>query len=89
MEWVTGGGLFIGIWAVLINNKSITESTDGVRHFVLFLPFYALLGFAVISVSIIAWRVYTFNDCKEAAEDLQREIKEARADLTRKGMKFE
>lgn len=42
-----------------------------------------------VSVSIIAWRVYTFNDCKEAAEELQQEIKEAREDLKQRGLKLD
>lgn len=43
----------------------------------------------VISVSIIAWRVYTFNDCEEAAKELKQEIKDAKADLSKKGFRIE
>jgi dolichyl-phosphate mannosyltransferase polypeptide 3 len=43
----------------------------------------------VISVSIIAWRVYTFNDCKEAAKELKQEIADAKTDLRKKGFKFD
>ena len=43
----------------------------------------------VVSVSIIAWRVYTFNTCEEAAKELQQEIKEAHADLKKKGLAME
>lgn len=42
--------------------------------------------YAVITV---LYRTFTFNDCTEAAEELQKEIKEARADLRTKGMKFD
>ena len=43
----------------------------------------------VISVSIIAWRVYTFNDCEEAAKELKQEIADAKTDLRKKGFKFD
>ena len=33
-------------------------------------------------------RVATFNDCKEAAEELKRQIEEAHADLRSKGMQL-
>jgi Dolichol-phosphate mannosyltransferase subunit 3 (DPM3) len=32
--------------------------------------------------------VYNFNDCAEAAEELKWQIEEAKADLTKKGLKF-
>jgi len=88
LEWLTGTGLFAAVWAILLSKDS-ADSDDCVRHFVMFLPFYAALIFAVVSVSIIAWRVYTFNTCEEAAKELQQEIKEARADLKKRGLKTE
>lgn len=42
----------------------------------------------VYSVFTVLYRVFTFNDCPEAAEELQRQIKEARGDLTGRGFKF-
>jgi len=90
VEWLSGAALFAAVWAVLVSKYQSTEiDTDCVRHFVLFLPFYAALSFAVVSVSIIAWRVYTFNTCEEAAKELQQEIKEAHADLKKKGLAME
>jgi len=89
LEWVTVAGLFAAVWAVLLSKNPVEDSDDCVRHFVLFLPFYAALAFAVVSISIIAWRVYTFNTCEEAAKELQQEIKDARADLKRRGLKAE
>lgn len=89
LEWLGVVGLFTGVWAILLSKQSLSDHSDYVRHFVLFLPFYALLAFAAVSVSIIAWRVYTFNDCKEAAEELQQEIKEAREDLKKRGLKLD
>jgi dolichyl-phosphate mannosyltransferase polypeptide 3 len=37
---------------------------------------------------VIAYRVYSFNDCTEAAAELKQQIAEARADLKKKGLKF-
>ena len=37
---------------------------------------------------VIAVRVYNFDDCLEAAEELKGQIAEAKADLKNKGLKF-
>jgi hypothetical protein len=37
---------------------------------------------------VIAVRVYNFDDCVEAAEELKGQIAEAKADLKKKGLKF-
>ena len=47
LEWVTVAGLFAAVWAVLLSKNPVEDSDDCVRHFVLFLPFYAALAFAV------------------------------------------
>lgn len=43
----------------------------------------------IYSVFTILYRVFTFNDCAEAAEEIQRQIKEARVDLQSKGFQFD
>lgn len=48
-------------------------------------PFHLLQLYAVITV---LYRVFTFNDCPEAAAEIQKQIDEAKADLSAKGFKF-
>ena len=40
-------------------------------------------------LNLIVSRVATFNDCEEAAKELQEQISEAREDLRKKGFNFE
>jgi dolichyl-phosphate mannosyltransferase polypeptide 3 len=49
------------------------------------MPIYALIAFACYSLAVIGYRVATFNDCTDAAEELRKQINEARADLKSKG----
>lgn len=62
-------------------------------HYCIFLcPIFidsAFFLFQIYSVWTILYRVFTFNDCPEAAAEIQRQIKEAKADLTAKGFKFD
>lgn len=42
----------------------------------------------IYSVFIVLYRTFTFNDCPEAADEIQRQIKEAKEDLAAKGLKL-
>lgn len=49
---------------------------------------YSCFLFQLYSVSTVLYRVFTFNDCPEAAKEIQQQIEEAKADLSAKGLKF-
>lgn len=49
---------------------------------------FSLLSLQLYAVVTVLYRVFTFNDCPEAAEELQKHIDEAKADLSAKGFKF-
>jgi len=87
MQWLLGGFLFACVWGFLLSSP-MSQTCELTRHVVVFLPFYALLVFGAVSLTVVLWRVYTFNDCQAAAAELQEEIAEARRDLTAKGLKF-
>ncbi|MCL4115220.1 UNVERIFIED_CONTAM: hypothetical protein GTU68_006257 [Idotea baltica] len=53
------------------------------------IPFILVALFGVVSLFIIAYRVYTFNDCIEAEKELQQQIKMAKDDLAKKGLKVD
>ena len=53
------------------------------------LPYTALIWFGCYSLGTISYNMLTFRECPEAAAELQVQIKEARADLRKKGMKID
>ncbi|CAD7090712.1 unnamed protein product [Hermetia illucens] len=55
---------------------------------IIMLPFVLVALFGVHSLVTILYRVFTLSDCTEAAQELQKQIKEAREDLISKGFKF-
>lgn len=65
------------------------QLTEIQRTLVLISPLLAVGIFGLVSAVIVLYRVSTFNDCKEAAEEIQQQIKEAKEDLSRKGFKFD
>ena len=87
LEWVFGAGLGGIFWLAMLNGYFFTF---GIPYFHLqFLPIYAVLLFGIYSVVVILYRVATFNDCPEAAEELRRQISTAKEELSSKGFKFE
>nr|XP_022302330.1 dolichol-phosphate mannosyltransferase subunit 3-like [Crassostrea virginica] len=88
-QWLLGGGLFIAVWLAFVLEKVDIQLTEIQRTIVLISPLLAVGVFGVISALIVLYRVATFNDCKDAAKELQQQIKEAKEDLSRKGLKFE
>ncbi|KAG8196036.1 hypothetical protein JTE90_029006 [Oedothorax gibbosus] len=85
-EWLSGVALITSIWFYSLHNDFILKKHD--LHSWL-LPVYGVVAFGIYSLLIILYRVFTFNDCKDAAEELKLEIKMAKEDLGRKGFKFD
>lgn len=88
VEWIAGAVLFLAFWLSLVT-KIVEIPTDCwcVLHVIYYLPFYAVLTFGTVSAVIVLYRTLTFNDCPEAAKELQEQIKLARTDLKKRGLK--
>jgi len=52
------------------------------------LPLWALVAFGSYSLASIGYSMLTFNECRDASEELKREVEMARAELTSKGLKW-
>ncbi|XP_014678883.1 PREDICTED: dolichol-phosphate mannosyltransferase subunit 3-like [Priapulus caudatus] len=85
-QWLLGLSLLVSIWASMVTN--LFHLPRAFRQIVWALPVYMIIVFGCISLAIIGFRVATFNDCEDAADELKQQIEEAKTDLKRKGMKF-
>lgn len=88
-QWLIAGGSFVALWVGLILGYIKSDINDSTKDVILFLPVFVIIGFALYSVAVIAYRVATFNDCIEAAKELKVDIEDAKNDLTSKGFKFD
>lgn len=88
VEWITVVTGISILWAIFAFDL-IGNVPKYIQNAVLPLPIFLILGFGIISLGIIIYRVLTFNDCPEAAKELKAQIVEARKDLESKGFKFE
>jgi hypothetical protein len=53
------------------------------------LPLYGLVLFGCYALCSIGYHLYVLEDCTAAQKELQREIVEARRELSSKGLKFD
>lgn len=86
-EFLTFCIFVLAIWAALLRQVSEWHDPRALLHTQL-LPFYGVLLFGAISAIIVLYRVFTFNDCPDANEELQSQIKQAKDDLQKKGFIF-
>ncbi|XP_032663643.1 dolichol-phosphate mannosyltransferase subunit 3 [Odontomachus brunneus] len=85
-EWLlVVTGLFSVWYAVLASNSALVKEW---RNIILFLPITFLFLFGLFAATVIMYRVFTFNTCKNAAIELQQQIEEAKKDLGSKGIIF-
>ncbi|XP_060116645.1 dolichol-phosphate mannosyltransferase subunit 3 [Heteronotia binoei] len=89
LQWLFALALLGGTWAALTLNLLGLNPLPPPLYQVLWpLPTYLLVTFGCYSLGTVGYRLATFNDCEEAARELQAQIREARDDLTRRGLKF-
>ena len=87
MEWMLGFGTVAAVWITIIF-RFVEGISDTFHSLVMPLPIILVTVFGLVSILVILYRVATFNDCVEAAEELKQQIQEAKKDLSSKGMTF-
>jgi dolichyl-phosphate mannosyltransferase polypeptide 3 len=89
LEWLFGVGIFLGTWVAIISRHIQAHLLEEWMSVIIPLPLFLPALFGLYAVSTVLWRVYTFNNCEEAAKELQKEIQQAKADLRQKGITFQ
>ncbi|XP_018621419.1 dolichol-phosphate mannosyltransferase subunit 3 [Scleropages formosus] len=88
LEWLLGVSVVVTAWGLLTFDLLDLKVPQVYREVVWPMPVYLLVVFGCYSIATVGYRVATFNDCEEAAQELQAQIKEAKLDLKKKGLKF-
>ena len=86
-EWLSLLVILASVWYGILTQNFGNLATD---HPILTLwwPIGLIIMCGISALFVIIYRVITFNDCEEAAEELQKQIQEAKEDLKSKGLKF-
>lgn len=88
MQWLFGVSLLAVVWALITFDLLDLSLPQTCRDVAWPMPAYLLVTFGCYSLGVVGYRVATFNDCEEAAQELHMHIKEAREDLRKKGLRF-
>ncbi|MXQ95899.1 hypothetical protein E5288_WYG015223 [Bos mutus] len=87
-QWLWALALLGSTWAALTMGALGLELPSSCREVLWPLPAYLLVSAGCYALGTVGYRVATFHDCEDAARELQSQIQEARADLTRRGLRF-
>ncbi|XP_056269107.1 dolichol-phosphate mannosyltransferase subunit 3 [Pseudoliparis swirei] len=87
-EWLLGASLLGAAWAVVSFDLLDLSLPQTYRDVAWPMPLYLLVSFGCFSLATVGYRVATFNDCDEAAHELMEQIKEAKEDLRKRGLKM-
>ncbi|KAJ9573957.1 hypothetical protein L9F63_008647 [Diploptera punctata] len=88
LEWLFGLSLFLGVWGALVMRQVQAKVFEDWMSFIIPLPAILIVLFGIFSATIVLWRVYNFNNCEEAAQELQKQIQQAKTELRKKGITF-
>ncbi|XP_066121316.1 dolichol-phosphate mannosyltransferase subunit 3-like [Saccopteryx bilineata] len=87
-QWLWVLALLGSAWAVLTMGALGLELPSSCQEVLWPLPAYLLVSAGCYALGTAGYPVATFHDCEDAAHELQSQIQEARADLSRRGMRF-
>ena len=77
------GVAFLALWQGAKLN--VDESTNATTTFIVnYAPIWGILLLGIYAATTIIHNVMTFNDCPGAAEELERQIKEAKAEMKKR-----
>ncbi|XP_019723482.1 dolichol-phosphate mannosyltransferase subunit 3 [Hippocampus comes] len=88
MEWLFGISVVLAAWVLVAFDPLDLSVPHTYREVAWPMPLYLLVSFGCYSLATVGYRVATFNDCQEAARELQGQIKAAKEDLRSKGLKM-
>lgn len=70
LEWLSCATVIFGVWFATITSNSVLVKEW--REIILFLPIISLFLFGLYAITVVLFRVFTFNTCESAAIELQR-----------------
>ncbi|CAG9566381.1 unnamed protein product [Danaus chrysippus] len=88
LEWLSILSAFFAVWYSLVGGYVKHKLIEENMKLIMISPIIFIILFGLYAVTVVLYRVLTFNDCKEAAEELQKEIIMAKKDLHDKGLRW-
>ncbi|CAH2258735.1 jg5411 [Pararge aegeria aegeria] len=88
LEWISVTSAIFAVWYSLVGGYVKHKLIEENMTLVLISPIIFVILFGLYAATVVLYRVFTFNNCEEAAKELQAEIIEAKRDLHEKGLRW-
>lgn len=88
LEWVSVLFALFSIWYTVVGGYVRHPFFDEYMTFIKYSPITFVFLFGLYAVIVVLYRVYTFNDCPKAADELRHHISVAKEDLRERGLVF-
>lgn len=88
LEWISITSAVFAVWYSLVGGYVKHKYIEENMNFIMISPIIFVILFGLYAVIVVLYRVFTFNNCEDAAKELQAEILEAKKDLYNKGVRW-
>lgn len=88
LEWLSVISAMFAVWYSLIGGYVKHPMIEDNMRLIIVSPVIFVLLFGLYAVTVVLFRVFTFNNCEDAAKELQAEILEAKKDLHDRGLRW-
>lgn len=72
LQWLFVGVLFLGPWTAMMTGNIQSPWIVEHRNLILYLPVLFVIIFGFYAASVVLYRTFTFNNCEEASQQLQK-----------------
>ncbi|XP_068622751.1 dolichol-phosphate mannosyltransferase subunit 3 [Battus philenor] len=88
LEWISVTSAAFAVWYSLIGGYVKHPMIEQNMKLIMVSPILFVILFGLYAVFIVLFRVFTFNNCEDAAKELKEEILEAKKDLHDRGLRW-
>ncbi|KPJ04467.1 Dolichol-phosphate mannosyltransferase subunit 3 [Papilio xuthus] len=88
LEWISVTSAAFAVWYSLIGGYVKHPFIEQNMNLIIISPIIFVILFGLYAVTVVLFRVFTFNNCEDAAKELQAEILEAKKDLHDLGLRW-
>ncbi|KAI8440558.1 hypothetical protein MSG28_001800, partial [Choristoneura fumiferana] len=88
LEWISVASALLAVWYSLVGGYVKHPAIENNMNLIIVSPIIFVILFGLYAVTVILYRVFSFNNCEDAAKELQAEILEAKKDLASKGLSW-
>lgn len=88
-QFLVAGMALVSIWYAALHSQSYAADADAAIHnniYIAYAPVWFILLLGLYAISSVLYGTATFRNTPEAAQELERQIQEAKREMRRRGI---